>query len=154
MNIVLFQPLIPQNTGSIGRLCVCTNTKLHLIEPLGFKLDEKRIKKAGMDYWPHLNLSIHQSWDHFLEQEQPQNLFFATTKTDTPYFSYKFQGDDYIVFGNESHGLPPDFYETYKENLYTIPMNGSYARSHNLANSVSAILYEGLRQLQFPDALN
>lgn len=154
MNIVLFNPLIPQNTGSIGRLCVCTNTRLHLIEPLGFELDEKRIKKAGMDYWPHLQLTVHASWEKFLESENPQSLLFATTKSERTYFSHKFQGDDYIVFGNESHGLPPDFYQTYKEQLFTIPMDGRYARSHNLANSASIILYEGLRQLEHNDALS
>ena len=149
MNIVLVHPLIPQNTGTIGRLCVCTDTRLHLIEPLGFEITAERIKRAGLDYWPHLNIIIHKSWEAFLETESPVNMLFSTTKSEKTYFEYQFKGDDYIIFGNESHGFPKEFYEIYKEQLYTIPMPGQHARSHNLANSVSIVVYEGIRQLSY-----
>ena len=148
MNIVLFQPLIPQNTGTIGRLAVCTDNALHLIKPLGFDLDEKKIKKAGMDYWPHVKLQVHESWDDFISSiPEDRNLIFCSTKTDKTIYDHEFKENDYLIFGNESHGLPPDFYETYKDSLYTIPMRGTHLRSHNLANAVSIVVYEGIRQL-------
>jgi tRNA (cytidine/uridine-2'-O-)-methyltransferase len=148
MNIVLFQPLIPQNTGTIGRLAVCTDNNLHLIKPLGFDLDEKKIKKAGMDYWHHVKLDVHESWNDFINS-LPTNhkLIFCSTKTEKTIYEHKFDEDDYLIFGNESHGLPLDFYEKYKESLYTIPMRGNHLRSHNLANAVSIVVYEGIRQL-------
>lgn len=150
MNIVLFQPLIPQNTGTIGRLCVCTDSTLHLIEPLGFALDEKRIKKAGMDYWQHIDLHVHKSWDAFLENTpQDKSMIFCTTKTEKTIYEHSFSDSDYLVFGNESHGLAENLYKDYQESLYTIPMRGEHLRSHNLANAVSIVLYEGIRQLNY-----
>ena len=146
MNIVLVAPSIPQNTGAIGRLCVCTGTRLHLIEPLGFIIDEPHLRRAGMDYWKHLDVTIHPDWQSFIESECPQRMFFSSTKGEKHLYECEFQKDDYFVFGNESTGLPPHFYEDYKESLYQIPMPGKYNRSHNLANSVSIVLYEGLRQ--------
>ena len=146
MNIVLFAPEIPQNTGSIGRLCVNLNYRLHLIEPLGFSLEEKMLRRAGLDYWPYLDLSIHKNWQDFMSRETPDTLLFSSTKTDRSIYSIEFTADDYIVFGNESSGLPPDFYEIYKEQLFTIPMPGEHARSLNLANSVAIVAYESLRQ--------
>ena len=147
MNIVLVSPQIPQNTGNIGRLCVCTETTLHLIEPFSFDISEKAVRRAGLDYWHALDLKVHKSWEAFLEREKPEQILFASTKTDRVYHEHKFAKDDYIVFGNEGHGLPPHFYEDYKDSLVTIPMKGDYARSHNLSNSVAIILYEGLRQI-------
>ncbi|MDD7986976.1 tRNA (cytidine(34)-2'-O)-methyltransferase [Lentisphaera marina] len=150
MNIVLFQPLIPQNTGTIGRLAVCTDNHLHLIKPLGFKIDEKKIKKAGMDYWPHVKLHIHESWDEFLSNTpSDKTMVFCTTKCKKTIYDHEFSEDDYLIFGNESHGLPPDFYEKYQENLFTIPMRGDHLRSHNLANSVSIVTYEAIRQISY-----
>jgi len=149
MNIVLVAPLIPQNTGAIGRLCVCTDARLHLIEPLGFVVDEPHLRRAGMDYWKHLDVSIHPSWDAFLAAEEPQHLFFLSTKTERSLYDCEFQGKEYLVFGNESDGLPENFYVDYEERLFTIPMPGKHARSHNLANSVSIALYEGMRQVGF-----
>ena len=149
MNIVLIAPLIPQNTGAIGRLCVCTDARLHLIEPLGFIVDDAHLKRAGMDYWHHLDVTIHADWQSFLKTESPQDLYFLSTKGQKNLYDIKFDKNDFIVFGNESTGLPKDFYETYKDGLFQIPMPGKNSRSHNLANSVSIALYEALRQTDF-----
>jgi len=149
MNVVLIAPLIPQNTGAIGRLCVCSDTRLHLIKPLGFIVDDAHLKRAGMDYWPHLDVTIHENWDNFLQKEIPETLYFLSTKGEQSLYDIQFKDEDFLVFGNESTGLPPDFYDTYKKQLFQIPMPGKYNRSHNLANSVSIALYEGLRQTQF-----
>ena len=146
MNIVLFQPLIPQNTGTIGRLCVCNDFMLHLIHPLGFELDETRIKRAGIDYWQHIKIKEHKSWSSFLVTEDIQSFLFLSTKGKKSYFDYSFAGNDYIIFGNESHGLSKQIYEEYADDLYTIPMLGKHARSHNLANAVSIVVYEAIRQ--------
>ena len=149
MNIVLVAPLIPQNTGAIGRLCVCTDTRLHLIKPLGFIINDAHIKRAGMDYWKHLDVTVHETWEDFIKSESPPDLHFLSTKGKKSLYDIEFSKDDYLVFGNESVGLPPDFYTRYEENLFLIPMPGKYNRSHNLANSVSIALYEGLRQTDF-----
>ena len=147
-NIVLVAPEIPQNTGSIGRLCVCTECRLHLIRPLGFSLDEAHLRRAGMDYWRHLDLSVYDDWDDFLEcNHHPERMFFCSTKTERRLYSQRFLQGDWFVFGNEGHGLPPDFYERYRERLWTLPMPGEQCRSLNLANSVSIVVYEGLRQI-------
>lgn len=147
INLVLFQPEIPHNTGAIGRTCVCLNAHLHLIRPLGFHLTDKYIKRAGMDYWSFLNLTTHDSWNDFLETEKPERLFLASTKGERTYFEHCFEKDEYVVFGSESRGLPAEFYVDYKDNLITIPMPGEHARSLNLANSVSIIAYEAYRQV-------
>ncbi len=147
INLVLFQPEIPHNTGAIGRTCVCLNASLHLIKPLGFHLTDKYIKRAGMDYWPFLNVTLYDSWNAFLEAEKPEVLSFASTKGHKTYFEHNFKEDEYVVFGSESRGLPTEFYEKYKDNLIVIPMPGVHARSLNLANSVSIIAYEAYRQI-------
>jgi tRNA (cytidine/uridine-2'-O-)-methyltransferase len=149
MNIVLVAPLIPQNTGAIGRLCVCTDSPLHLIEPLGFSLDEKHIRRAGMDYWQFLDIHIHKDWDSFIEATSPQNLFFLSTRGKKSLYECHFQENDFLVFGNESTGLPNELYDKHAEDLFLIPMPGKHNRSHNLANSVSIALYEALRQVKF-----
>ena len=146
-NIVLVAPEIPQNTGAIGRLCVCTEARLHLIRPLGFLLDEAHLRRAGLDYWPHLDCSLHDSWQDFLQQAQPQRMFFCSTKTKRNVYELKFQKGDFLVFGNEGHGLPEEFYTRYQQDLYCIPMPGKHARSHNLANAVAIVLYEAWRQI-------
>lgn len=147
LHIVLVAPEIPQNTGTIGRLCVCTDTTLHLIKPLGFSLSESYLKRAGLDYWPYLQLQVHDHWEAFLATAAPRRLFFASTKATRSYFSYSFQFGDYLVFGNEGSGLPPPLYERYAEQLYQIPMPGEHQRSLNLANAVSIVVYEAYRQL-------
>lgn len=149
-NIVLVAPEIPQNTGTIGRLCVCTDAALHLVRPLGFELDEQHLKRAGLDYWPYLDIHVYDDWEDFLAKSGcPERMVFCSTKTERSIYDYAFAEGDWLVFGNEGHGLPPHFYSRYSEQLLTIPMPGSHARSHNLANSVSIVLYEALRQTRF-----
>lgn len=146
-NLVLVSPQIPQNTGSIGRMCVNTDTKLHIIKPTIFSLDEKAVKRAGLDYWKKLNPIIWESLDEFLEKNalHVKRFFFATTKSDKPYFDVKFQKGDFIFFGGESTGLPMDLMNLNFENAITIPM-GKNGRSLNQATSAGIILYEAIRQ--------
>lgn len=146
-SIVLVRPEIPHNTGAIGRLCVGLGVPLHLIRPLGFRLDEKAIARAGLDYWPHLDVTIHDTWDDYLTSVRPKRLFFLSTKGENTLYDCAFEEGDALVFGNESSGLPKDFYARYREQLFKIPMPGTYARSINLANAVSIAAYECYRQL-------
>ncbi len=145
-HIVLYAPEIPQNTGTIGRLCVCTGAVLHLIDPLGFQIDDAHLRRAGLDYWPFLEWHRHPDWDAFLAECQPPRLVFLSSKTRRSFFALKSQPGDYLVFGNEQHGLPTEFYTRYADSLYTLPMPGPHARCHNLANAASIALYEALRQ--------
>lgn len=146
-SIVLVRPEIPHNTGAIGRLCVGLGVKLNLIRPLGFHLDDKSIARAGLDYWLHLRLAIHDTWADYLAAEKPKRLFFLSTHGKRSLYDCAFQSGDALVFGNESSGLPRDFYETYADSLFRIPMPGEHARSINLANAVSIAAYECYRQL-------
>ncbi len=146
-HIVLVAPEIPQNTGTVGRLCVCTGARLHLVKPLGFLLDEAHIRRAGLDYWQYLDLKVHDTWEALLDEAGPDaRLWFASTKGGSSVYQTRFTPGNWLVFGNEGSGLPPPFYERYRNRLCVIPMPGEHARSHNLANAVSIVLYEGLRQ--------
>lgn len=145
-NVVLVHPEIPQNTGNIGRLCVSTNTRLHLIEPLGYSLDDKYIKRSGMDYWKFLDLIIYKDWEEFKEKNPGAEMYFLSTKTDKSFWDCPYPDNCFLVFGSEGSGLPPEFYDIYKDRLYTLPMNGKFHRSLNLANSVAVTLFEGLRR--------
>lgn len=145
-NIVLFQPEIPQNTGTIGRLAVSTNCRLHLIEPLGFSLEDKFLKRAGLDYWQHLNPQIYPDWETFLATEKPERMFFISTHGEKSFFDAEYKIGDYLVFGRESAGLPEEFYKKYRDNMWLIPMPGEFSRSLNLANAASIVLYEAMRQ--------
>jgi tRNA (cytidine/uridine-2'-O-)-methyltransferase len=147
LHIVLVRPEIPHNTGAIGRLCVGLDCTLHLIRPLGFHLDAPHLKRAGMDYWEHVKLTIHDSWEDFLAQVKPPHLFFLSTRGEKSLYSCTFSPNDALIFGNESAGLPEPFYEYYRHDLFKIPMPGEYARSINLANAVSIAAYEAFRQL-------
>jgi tRNA (cytidine/uridine-2'-O-)-methyltransferase len=147
-SIVLVCPEIPHNTGAIGRLAVGLGVKLHLIKPLGFRLDDKSVSRAGLDYWQHLDVEIHDSWEQYLSKEKPNKLFMLSTHGEKSLYSCEFEKGSALVFGNESSGLPKDFYSRYKEMLFKIPMPGEYARSINLANAVSVAAYECFRQLQ------
>lgn len=149
LNIVLVAPEIPQNTGNIGRLCVNTNCQLHLIEPLGFSLAESRLRRAGLDYWPNLQVKTHPDWKTFLNRENPEtgSLFFCSTRGSKSIYDIPFQPGSTLVFGNESSGLPPDFYVRYADLLFYLPMPGKHARSLNLANAVCVAVYEGMRQI-------
>lgn len=144
--IVLHAPEIPQNTGTIGRLCVCTGAELHLIEPLGFEVTETRLQRAGLDYWAHLTWRVHPNWEAFLRSERPERLFFATAHAQATLYETAFADGDWLVFGNETSGLPAEMHRRYADRMRTIPMPGDHARTHNLANAVSIVLYEALRQ--------
>ena len=148
MNIVLLEPEIPANTGNIGRTCVVTGTKLHLIEPLGFRIDEKNLKRAGLDYWSMLDCSIYKDYGDFIEKNHPKRIFMATTKAHRKYTDVSYGPDDYILFGKESAGIPEELLVENEENCIRIPML-SDIRSLNLSNSVAIILYEALRQNDF-----
>lgn len=148
MNIVLHQPEIPANTGNIGRTCVATGTSLHLIEPLGFHLDEKSVKRAGMDYWQHLDVHRYVNFEDFLEKNPGAKIWMATTKAKHTYSDVSFGPDDFIMFGKESAGIPEEILVDYEENCIRIPMLPEI-RSLNLSNSVAIVLYEALRQQQF-----
>lgn len=147
INIVLLAPEIPHNTGAIGRVCVGLDAHLHLVRPLGFALTQTRLRRAGLDYWEHVHLTVHDNWKRFLEQERPQRLFFASTRGTRSYLDYRFSAGDYLVFGNETGGLSADLYARYADALYRIPMPGPHARSINLANAVAIVVYEAYRQL-------
>ena len=148
MNIVLHQPEIPANTGNIGRTCVATGTRLHLIEPLGFRLDEKSIRRAGMDYWEHLEMTRYINYQELLDQNPGAKIWFATTKAKKVYSEVSFGPDDYIMFGKESAGIPEEILVANEEHCIRIPMLSSI-RSLNLSNSVAIVLYEALRQNDF-----
>ncbi|WP_281950703.1 tRNA (cytidine(34)-2'-O)-methyltransferase [Nitrosophilus kaiyonis] len=146
-NIVLVNPQIPPNTGNIGRVCVNTNSRLHLIKPLGFDIDEKAVKRAGLDYWDKLDLVVWESLEDFINANEKdiKRFFFATTKSKKPYFKANFNVGDFLIFGSETKGLPIDFMKINWQNAITIPMceNG---RSLNLAVSVGIVLYEAIKQ--------
>ena len=150
MNIILHQPEIPANTGNIGRTCVATGTSLHLIEPLGFRLNKKEIKRAGMDYWEHLDVSRYVNFAEFQEKHPGAKIWMATTKAKRTYTEVAFGPDDFIMFGKESAGIPEEILVEHEENCIRIPMLPAI-RSLNLSNSVAIVLYEALRQNGFHD---
>ena len=148
MNIVLYEPEMPANTGNIGRTCVATNTKLHLIEPLGFKLSEKHLVRAGLDYWDKLDVTAYSNFEDFLAKNPGAKIYMATTKAQKVYTDVKYEPDCYMMFGPESRGIPEEILVKYPETSVRIPMWGDI-RSLNLSNSVAIMLYEGLRQNGF-----
>lgn len=148
MNIVLLNPEIPYNTGNIGRTSVLTNTKLHLIKPLGFSLDEKQLKRAGLDYWHLVDLVVWESYEAFIQANPNARIFYATTKTNQKYSDIEFKDNDFVMFGPESRGIPEEILDANKETCITIPMI-DMGRSLNLSNSAAIILYEALRQNNF-----
>ncbi|MBQ6833140.1 MAG: tRNA (cytidine(34)-2'-O)-methyltransferase [Lachnospiraceae bacterium] len=148
MNIVLYEPEMPANTGNIGRTCVATNTKLHLIEPLGFKLSEKHLVRAGLDYWDKLDVTVYSNFEDFLAKNPGAKIYMATTKAQKVYTDVKYEPDCYMMFGPESRGIPEEILVKYPETSVRIPMWGDI-RSLNLSNSVAIMLYEGLRQNGF-----
>lgn len=145
-NLVLVNPQIPNNTGAIGRLCVNAGATLHLIKPIGFDIDEKAVRRAGLDYWNRLDLKVWESIDDFFEHNDiEKNAYFATTKTDRPYFEASFKKGDYIFFGSETAGIPEEILNRYKSQTITIPMTHE-GRSLNLAISAGIVLYDAIRQ--------
>ena len=148
MNIVLLEPEMPANTGNIGRTCAATNTKLHLIEPLGFRLSDKWVKRAGLDYWEHLDLCVYSDYREFLEKNPGASIYMATTKGRQVYSEVTYDPDCFLMFGKESAGIPEELLLENQSRCVRIPMWGE-VRSLNLSNSVSVVLYEALRQNGF-----
>lgn len=148
MNIVLHQPEIPANTGNIGRTCVATGSTLHLIEPLGFRLNEKDLKRAGMDYWDKLDVRRYINFEDFLVKNPNAKIWMATTKAKHVYTEVEYGPNDYIMFGKESAGIPEEILKDHPDTCVRIPMVGE-TRSLNLSNSVAIVLYEALRQNDF-----
>ena len=148
MNIVLHEPEIPANTGNIGRTCVATGTSLHLIKPLGFDISDKAVRRAGMDYWKELDLRVYENFEEFVEKNPGARIYMATTKARKAYTEVEYEGNDFIMFGKESAGIPEEILVKYEDTSVRIPMIGEI-RSLNLSNSVSIILYEALRQQDF-----
>lgn len=148
MNIVFYQPEIPHNTGNMGRTCVLTGATLHLIKPYGFSIDEKAIRRAGLDYWKDVKLKEWNSLEELMENYPNSKFYFATTKTKQKYSDVTYNHEDFIVFGPESRGIPVEILNKYKEWNITVPMK-PVGRSLNLSNSASIVLFEALRQLDF-----
>lgn len=148
LEIVLYEPEIPPNTGNIGRLCVSNDLRLHLVEPLGFSLSDKQLKRSGLDYWDKLQLKVHKNWQALKDFLGPaRNYYYFTTKAQQAYWSVKFQKDDVLVFGPETRGLPQSLLDENKESCLLIPMLGStYYRSLNLSTCAGIAIYEALRQ--------
>lgn len=148
MNIVLLEPEIPANTGNIGRTCVATGSRLHLIEPLGFHLTERNLKRAGMDYWPQLDVSRYSSYGDFLERNPDASIYYATTKGRILYTDVSYEPDCFLMFGKESAGIPEEILMEHPDRCVRIPMLDE-TRSLNLSNSAAIVLYEALRQNGF-----
>ncbi|GFI60969.1 tRNA (cytidine(34)-2'-O)-methyltransferase [Clostridiales bacterium] len=148
MNIVLHEPEIPQNTGNISRTCAVTHSVLHLIRPLGFSVDDKYLKRSGLDYWKYLDVRYYENFDDFISKNKGARIFMATTKARKLYTEVEYSDDDYIMFGRESAGIPEEILLDYKNTSIRIPMYDDL-RSLNLSNSVAIILYEALRQQGF-----
>ena len=148
LNIVLFEPEIPQNTGNIARTCAVTGTRLHLIKPLGFDISDKAVKRAGLDYWHLVDVRVYENLDDFFQKTGAEDIWLATTKAPNVYTEASYEPDCYIMFGKESAGIPEEILVNHKEDCVRIPMVGDI-RSLNLGNSVAIILYEALRQQNF-----
>ena len=145
-NIVLVEPEIPPNTGTIARLCGATDTTLHLVKPLGFSTDDKHLKRAGLDYWEHVQIIYWQNLDEFLTAQNENKLYFYTKKISRPYTAAAYEPGDFLIFGKETKGLPQEIIKLYMDRCYTIPMSNRQIRSLNLANAAGIVLYEALRQ--------
>ena len=151
LHIVLVEPEIPPNTGNIARTAAATGSVLHLVKPLGFSLDEKSLRRAGLDYWPYVKLEIHESLEDFLEKYGDRRMWLSTTKGEKLYTEADFHDEDMLLFGKETAGLPRDFIESRKDRAIRIPMSKeTRLRSFNLSNSANIVLFEALRQLDFP----
>ena len=150
LNIVLLEPEMPANTGNIGRTCVATGVRLHLIEPLGFRLNDKMLKRAGLDYWDKLDVTVYDDYNDFLNRNPGAKIYMATTKSKHKYTDVSYEEDAYIMFGKESAGIPEEILLDNRETCIRIPMVKD-ERSLNLSNSVAIVLYEALRQLDFPN---
>lgn len=148
LNIVLIEPEIPNNTGNIGRLSLATGSRLHLVKPFGFEIDDKRLKRAGLDYWQHLEVIYYDSIDEFFRKNNNSEMIFLSSHGTKSHWDISFSDKMFLVFGKESVGLPKALIEQYSDRLFKIPLYSDSIRSLNLANAVSIIIYEGLRQLR------
>ncbi|WP_026015871.1 tRNA (cytidine(34)-2'-O)-methyltransferase [Clostridium beijerinckii] len=149
LNIVLYEPEIPQNTGNIARTCVLTRSKLHLIKPLGFEINEKQVRRAGLDYWKDLDLEIHDNYEEFLKKYGDKTIYLSTTHGETHFDEISFKEGDFIMFGRESSGVPEEVHNRHIG--FRVPMIKSSTRSLNLSNTVAIVAYEALRQIGFPN---
>lgn len=151
LNIVFYEPEIPFNTGAIARSCGLTNTRLHLIEPLSFSIDDKHVKRAGLDYWHLVDINVYKNFQELRDKYPDNTFYYASTKSSKKYSDVKFKDGDFIVFGPETRGLPEDLINENMETAIRIPMLKDFGRSLNLSNSANIILFEALRQLDFLD---
>ncbi len=149
LNIVLIEPEIPNNTGNIGRLALASGSKLHLVKPFGFEIDDAKLKRAGLDYWPHLEVIYYENINDFFRVNSNEDMAFLSSHGTKQHWDIPFKDNLFLVFGKESVGLPKHITETYKNQLFKIPLYSNKVRSLNLANAVSITIYEGLRQLRF-----
>ena len=147
LRVVLVEPQIPPNTGNVARLCAATGTRLHLVEPMGFPIDDAKLKRAGLDYWDSVVMSVHPSFDDFLRSAAPPRFFLFTTRASRSYLSVKYQPGDTLVFGSETHGLPDSLLEQYPDQVVGIPIRTDHVRSLNLSSAVAVAVYEALRQI-------
>lgn len=151
LNIVLVEPEIPHNTGNIARTCALTDSSLHLVRPLGFSVDDKHLKRAGLDYWDLVDIHYYDNFNELLEKYPDGNFYYATTKAAKNYSEFEYKDNIFFVFGKETKGLPKEILDKNKDKTIRIPMRRDIARSLNLSNSVNIIIYEALRQLNFPN---
>lgn len=149
LNIVLLEPEKPFNTGNIGRTCVLTNSRLHLIRPFNFNMDDKTLRRTGLDYWKNVDLIIYDNYEEFVEANKDKRIFYATTKAEKTYDKIEYRDEDFFMFGKESAGIPEEILDANKDNCIRIPMIKNLKRSLNLSNSANIILFEALRQLNF-----
>ena len=148
LNIVLIEPEIPNNTGNIGRLTLASGSNLHLVKPFGFQIDDSRLKRAGLDYWQHLNVHYYENIDDFFRKNQNVNMVFLSSHGTKTHWEIAFEDDMFVVFGKESVGLPKSILENNSEKLFKIPIYSDHVRSLNLANAVSIVIYEGIKALK------
>jgi tRNA (cytidine/uridine-2'-O-)-methyltransferase len=148
LNIVLFEPEIPNNTGNIGRLALASGSHLHLVKPFGFEIDDTRLKRAGLDYWHHLQITYYDNIDAFFSINKDKTMAFLSSHGSKNHWDIPFEDDMFLIFGKESVGLPKDLLNQYSENLFKIPLFSQHVRSLNLANAVSIVVYEGIKQIK------
>lgn len=148
LNIVLFEPEIPNNTGNIGRLALASGSNLHLVKPFGFEINDKRLKRAGLDYWPHISLFIYESLDDFYAKHNDKNLVYFSSHGKKTHWSIDYENDMFLVFGKESVGLHKKIITANMDKLYKIPLFSPHIRSLNLANAVGIVVYEGLKHVR------
>lgn len=151
IHIVLVEPEIPPNTGNIARTAAATGSVLHLVKPIGFSIEEKALRRAGLDYWPYVKLEVHESFEDFLKKYEGRRMWLSTTKADKLYTDADFKDEDMILFGKETAGLPKEYIDSHKDQAIRIPMSeDTRLRSFNLSNAANIVLFEALRQLDFP----